>query len=144
MNLIGNLPRLPQQQYLTLQFQELCQSLLITTKISVCCLIWKEARGNIELDGVRRRLQKRKKKEVSFLTSIVYNSGQTQKQKFLTVLEFQVLTLQLGQCNVDKPLHHLSLHEVWTFCRQRQTTSNPILPQASFQIRRQTDIFVDL
>merc|ERR1711971_1024314 len=54
MNLIGNLPRLPQQQYLTLQFQELCQSLLITTKISVCCLIWKEARGNIELDGVRR------------------------------------------------------------------------------------------
>ena len=75
MNLIGNLPRLPQQQYLTLQFQELCQSLLITTKISVCCLIWKEARGNIELDGVRRRLQKRKKKEVSFLTSIVYNSG---------------------------------------------------------------------
>ena len=75
MNLIGNLPRLPQQQYLTLQFQELCQSLLITTKISVCCLIWKEARGNIELDGVRRRLQKRKKKKVSFLTSIVYNSG---------------------------------------------------------------------
>ena len=64
MNLIGNLPRLPQQQYLTLQFQELCHSLLITTKISVCCLIWKEARGNIELDGVRRRLQKRKRKRL--------------------------------------------------------------------------------
>ena len=70
MNLIGNLPRLPQQQYLTLQFQELCQSLLITTKISVCCLIWKEVRGNIELDGVRRRLQKRKEKRVRFLTDI--------------------------------------------------------------------------